>query len=194
LRAALEAAGFEVVAETGDARSAARTAESLRPDVCLLDVNMPGSGIEAARAITVAVPDTQVVMLTVSRDDDDLFNALKAGAVGYLLKDMDPARLPATLEGVLKGEAALPRTLVTRLIAEFQGRPTRRLFRRGRLGEASLTEREWQALELMKEGYDTAEIAERMSVTPVTIRTYVAAILRKLQVPDRQAAIDLLDE
>ena len=95
VRMALEAGGFEVCAESGDAQSAVEAALRERPEVCLLDIHMPGDGIHAAEAISHELPDAAVVMLTVSRADADLFDALCAGASGYLLKDMDPARLPA---------------------------------------------------------------------------------------------------
>jgi DNA-binding NarL/FixJ family response regulator len=155
---------------------------------------MPGGGIAAADAITSALPQTAVVMLTVSRNDDDLFDALRAGAAGYLLKDTDPDRLSHALRGVLAGEAALPRALAARVIEEFRGRERRRrlplLAERG----TQLTSREWDVLELLREGHSTAEIAERLFISKVTVRTHVAAILKKLRVPDRKAALRLLEE
>jgi DNA-binding NarL/FixJ family response regulator len=197
VRFTLEHAGFEVCAEAADASGAVDAALRHQPDICLLDIHMPGSGIEAARAITRDLPGTKVVMLTVSRDDDDLFDALRAGASGYLLKDMDPDRVPHALLGVLAGEAALPRTLLVRVMDEFRdrgktrGRGRRRLA--GRRGE-DLSEREWEVLEALHEGLDTASIGQRLFVSPATVRSHIAAILKKLRVPDRAAAIRLLDE
>ena len=194
VRAVLEAHGFEVVGEVGDASAAIDAARRERPDLCLLDIHMPGSGIHAAAEISRALPDTAIVMLTVSRNDDDLFDALRAGASGYLLKDMDPARIPHALRGVLEGEAALPRSLTARLVDEFRHRGRRRLVPlKGERG-VELTSREWQVLELMREGLTTAEIAERLFVTRVTVRRHVGSILRKLRVGSRQEAIDRLDE
>jgi DNA-binding NarL/FixJ family response regulator len=193
VRVALEGNGFDVCAEVGDADSAIESARLELPDVCLLDINMPGDGIRAAEAISREFPDTAVVMLTVSRADDDLFDALRAGASGYLLKDIDPARLPLALRGVLEGEAALPRHLVALLIEEFrERRRRRRIPLRGRRG-AELTDREWEVLELMRHGASTEEIAARLFISPVTVRTHVSAILRKLHVPTREAAIELLE-
>ena len=190
---ALEANGFEVCAEVGDALSAIEAARSELPDVCLLDIHMPGDGIHAAEAISRELPDTAVVMLTVSRTDSDLFDALRAGASGYLLKDIDPARLPLALHGVLEGEAALPRHLVALLIEEFRERKRRRRIPlRGRRS-AELTDREWEVLELMRQGCSTEEIGARLFISPVTVRTHVSAILRKLHVPTREAAIELLE-
>lgn len=193
VRRALETAGWIVCDETGDAKGAVDLALEHRPDVALLDIHMPGGGVTAAEKIAAALPDTAVVMLTVSRNDGDLFAALRAGASGYLLKDIDPDRLGLALEGVLRGEAALPRNLVARLMEEFRGRGRRRMTLANR-NAVPLTSREWEVLELMGEGMRTAEIADRLQVSPVTVRTYVSAILRKLRVPDRAAAVKLLAE
>src|SRR5437016_6176431 len=100
VRLALERGGFEVCAEVADGPSAIEAARREAPDVCLLDIHMPGDGIHAAETISRELPETAVVMLTVSRLDSDLFDALRAGASGYLLKDIDPARLPLALHGV----------------------------------------------------------------------------------------------
>jgi DNA-binding NarL/FixJ family response regulator len=194
VRSSLEADGFTVVAEAGDADGAVDAVREHEPDLALLDIKMPGSGLRAARRISERFPSTAVVMLTVSRDDDDLFQALRAGASGYLLKDTDPDRLPIALKGVLNGEAALPRSLVSRLIGEFQDRDRRRLPISRRPAGVALTGKEWEVLELMKDGRSTAEIATELAVAPVTVRSHIAAILRKLHVPDRQSAIALLDE
>ena len=189
VRRALERGGFTVCGEASDAPGAVEITHRERPDVVLLDINMPGNGIRAAAEIAIALPDVTVVMLTVSRNDGDLFDALRAGASGYLLKDTDPARLPLALQGVLEGEAALPRTLTTRLIDEFR----RRGERRRQLGDAGapLTSREWEVLECLADGLTTAEIAERLFVSKVTVRTHVSAILRKLRVQDREEAVRL---
>jgi DNA-binding NarL/FixJ family response regulator len=191
VRLALEGSEFEVVGEAATGPDAVTLARDLSPDVCLLDVNMPGNGIAAARDIARDLPGSTVVMLTVSHDDVDLFDAVRAGARGYLLKDIDPDRLAHALRGVLDGEAALPRGLVTRLMAEFRERDDRRV---GVGRGARLTSREWEILDLLARGHSTAEIADRYVVSAVTIRTHVSAILRKLQVPDRAAAVRLFRE
>jgi DNA-binding NarL/FixJ family response regulator len=187
VRSALEQDGFVVAAEVATGPAAVDAVQRLAPDVVLLDVHMPGGGIPAARAVTASSPDTAVVMLTVSRDDNDLFEALRAGARGYLLKDIDPARLGPALRGVLDGEAALPRNLVARLMDEFRDRDRHDARPQGPLSK--LTSREWETLELMRQGLSTADIATKLFVTPVTVRTHVSAILRKLQVSDRESAV-----
>lgn len=193
VRRALEESGeFRVCAEANDAATAVEGAKRENPDVCLLDINMPGNGISAAAEITGALPGTAVVMLTVSRQDDDLFDALRAGASGYLLKGLDERSIGDALRRVLAGEATLPGTLVARLVDEFRDREQRRVAMPA--GQAArLTGREWDVLELMRKGATTAEISERLFVSPTTVRSHVSAILRKLGVPTREAAIKLLD-
>jgi DNA-binding NarL/FixJ family response regulator len=190
VRIALERDGFEICAEADDAATAVEAAQRERPDICLLDIQMPGSGIHAAEEIARKVPDAAIVMLTVSRSDRDLFDALRVGASGYLLKDTDPERLPLALRGVLDGEAALPRHLVALVIEEFRERGRRRplLKKRG----VVLTDREWEVLQLMSQGLTTFEIADRLFIEPVTVRTHVSAILKKLRVSSRKAALELL--
>jgi DNA-binding NarL/FixJ family response regulator len=188
VRAALEDdPEFEVCAEAADAPGAVAGALRERPDVCLLDVHMPGRGVAAAWEIHARLPRATVVMLTVSRADVDLFSALRAGALGYLLKDMDPRSLPRALRSVLEGEVAIPRELVSQVVEGFRDPAARR---RQAFAEGSaqpLTSREWQVLELLRQGLSTAQIARRLVLSPVTIRTHVNAILRKLQLPDREA-------
>ncbi len=188
---ALAREGIEVVASVDGGVAAVEAARQHRPDVCLLDVHMPGNGIVAAADITRELPGIAVVVLTASADDEDLFAALRAGASGYLLKDMDPARLGTALRGVLAGESVLPRWLVSKVVAEFRSRPRRRSSLPGRPKPVELTEREAEVLDLMAAGLSTEEIARRTFVAPVTVRTHIRAVLRKLRVPDRETAIRL---
>ena len=192
VRWTLERAGMEVCAEVGDAAAAVEAAEAHRPDVCLLDINMPGGGgIEATRAITARLPETAVVILTVSRDDADLLEALRAGAAGYLLKDIEPKRMPAAIESVLAGEVSLPRTLVRPLLDDDGRPPPRRrtLVARGRPSE--LTPREWEVLDLLAAGTTGVEVAKRLELSPATVRAHVAGIVRKLGVAGRDEAIEV---
>jgi DNA-binding NarL/FixJ family response regulator len=177
---------FEVSAEVADGAAAVQAALRERPDLCLLDIRLPGNAIAAAREIAARLPATKVVMVTRSLDDDDLFNALRAGAVGYLPKDTDPVRLPHVLQDTLDGGAPIPRHLVTRLVAEFRDHGPRR---RTVLSEDGhdLTSREWEVLHLLRQGLSTQQIADRLFVSRTTVRTHVAALLRKLRLPDRDA-------
>ena len=127
LRDALEKTSrFVVCAEVADAAAAIDAALREHPDLCLLDIRMPGNGITAAWEITARLPETKVVMLTVSQDDGDLFASLRAGASGYLLKDLDPNELPAALEAVTAGEAAMSPRMVARVLEEFRDGAARR--------------------------------------------------------------------
>jgi two-component system, NarL family, nitrate/nitrite response regulator NarL len=192
VRLALERDGFVICAE--EASGAGAVAAALRevPDICLLDVHMPGGGgIEAATAIRSRLPDTQVVMLTGSSDDDDLFTALESGATGYLLKGIDPAQLGAALRDVLRGDAALPPTLAARLIREFRARSKSGSAGLVRPTEDDLTEREWEVLDCLSEGLGTGEIANRLFITQTTVRRHVGSILKKLHVSSRQAAVEV---
>ena len=191
VREALEQQSCEVLADVGTAEAAVAAATEHRPDVCLLDIHMPGGGIVAAADITQTLPGTAVVMLTASADDEDLFAALRAGASGYLAKGMDPARLGSALRSVLAGESVLPRWLVRKVAQEFQPTPRRRFLLPHRTTPVQLTEREAEILDLMGEGLSTEQMADRLFVAPVTVRSHVAGILRKLRVKDRDAAVRL---
>jgi DNA-binding NarL/FixJ family response regulator len=184
---------FVVCAEAADAPGAVRAAIEEGPDLCVLDIRMPGSGVAAAWEITSRLPLTHVVMLTVSRDDRDLFAALRAGATGYLLKDVDPGRLAEELRSALDGEAVIPRGLVTRLVAEFRDRSPRRRRIVAGPDEPALTSREWEILDLLRGGATTAGIADALTISPATVRSHVAGILRKLRVPDRESAVRLIE-
>ena len=138
------------------------------------------------------VPDTHIVMLSVSIQDRDVFNALGAGASGYLLKDMDSKRLPAAVRGVVNGEAALPRTLTATLIQKYRGRDDRR--RLPWLRGDPLTGRERDVLDLLVDHQSSAEIAERLRISQVTVRRHISEILRKLRASDREDAVRMVDE
>ena len=195
VRQSLEAGGFKVCAEAGDGEEAVKLARKHKPDVCLLDISMPGGGgIKAAATISDELPDTAIVMLTAFAGDDELFDSLKAGAAGYLLKETDPDRLPFALRGILDGEAAVPRRLVARLIDEFRSQGKRRRVPIGGKRGPELTARQWEVLELMGEGYTTTEIGRRLDVSPTTVRRHVSDILAKLGVSDRREAIALFAE
>lgn len=176
----------------GDAAEAVQSALREDPDICLLDVRMPGGGVAAAWEIGARLPDTKIVMLTVSDDDSDLFSALRAGAAGYLIKTMNLERLPHALRGVINGEAPIQRVLVSRILDRFHGSDPRRrrLAADGELPE-HLTSREWEVLELLSRNRSTAEIATELYLSKSAVRAHITAIVRKLGVGDRAAAVAL---
>jgi DNA-binding NarL/FixJ family response regulator len=193
IREALEAGGCQVLGEGATAEAAIQLALEHRPDVALLDIHMPGSGIRAAQEIRRALPATAVVMLTQSSDDDDLFDSMRAGAAGYLLKDTDPGLLADMLRDVLAGEAAMSPRLVARIMDEFRA-PTRGRFRRASPAAGKLSAREWEVMELLADGLSTEEVSGRLFLSPTTVRVHVSAVLRKLRVKDRESAFRILRE
>jgi DNA-binding NarL/FixJ family response regulator len=193
VRLALERGGCEVCADAANADDAIAAAVRERPDVCLVDLGMPGNGMRAVAEIAAQVAGTRVVVLTVSNSKDDLLDALRAGAVGYLLKDMDPSRLPVVVRAVAAGETAIPRALSAVLVDELRRRPTQPLLAADGVA-MRLTAREWEILELLADGQSTSEISARLFVDQVTVRRHVSATMRKLGVTTRAEAIQLLDE
>jgi DNA-binding NarL/FixJ family response regulator len=193
VRMALMRGGFQVVGEAADGDEVLSAVLRERPDVCLLDVSMPGGGIETARRLAEAVPSTSVVMLTVSTNTEELLAALRAGAVGYLPKDTSPDRLPAALCGVLKGEAALPRTLVGRVLKEFRAFAIDSALNPVRVGKVQLTPRESEILRMLGSGLTTLEVADLLSLSPITVRRHISAGVAKLGVADRDAAIRAIE-
>ena len=196
VRRALDADGrFNICSEVADAAEAVQAAVRKQPDICLLDIRMPGSGLAAAWEIAARLPRTKIVMLTVSDEDTDLFTALRAGADGYLLKTMNMRRLPDALHGVCAGEAAMPRELVARVLERFHGREPRwRPLVTADVSEGRLTSREWEVLALLARRYTTAKIAASLVLSASAVRAHITSIVRKLQVEDREAAADLFRE
>jgi DNA-binding NarL/FixJ family response regulator len=183
---------FKICAAVTDAAQAVRAAVRERPDVCLLDIRMPGGGVAAAWEIAARLPQVKIVMLTVSDNDADLFAALRAGADGYLLKTMNLKRLPDALVGVCSGEAAMPRMLVARVLDRFRGPEPRW---RGSTGSepvgGRLTSREWDVLELLAQGRSTTEISRRLVISASAVRVHIGSIVRKLGAADRAAVVEL---
>ena len=194
IKSVIEPCGLNVVAEAADAAQALRMAVAERPDVCVLTVDLPGNGIEAARMIKQSLPATKIIMMTASARDEDLFGALRAGADGYLVMSTSASRLPHAIRGVASGEAALPREMTARLIAEFRERGSRRrLVLPDGDSEVELTAREFEVLDRLRKRDRTGEIAARLGISEVTVRRHVASMLKKLGVPNRRSAIDLLE-
>jgi DNA-binding NarL/FixJ family response regulator len=180
---------FAVCAEAADAPSAVVAAARERPAVCLLEVSLPGGGISAAWEISARLPQTKVVMFSSSRDPAHLLAALRAGAMGYLLSDMNLARLPAVLHDVVMGKPAIPRALVSYLIDEVRDRRARHRILLDNEDAPHLTSREWQVLDLLRLELSTAQIARRLVLSEATVRSHIASTMAKLGVPDRTALI-----
>lgn len=192
LRTLLSAADYEVRLAS-DAAAAVLAARRQRPDLCLIDIEIPGGGIETVAALLEAAPATTVVVLTLSHHEDDLLDALEAGASGYLLKDDDLTVLPDLLRRALRGEALLNGRMTARLVQELRDRSRRRKIVAACAPEVELTRREWQVLDLLARHLTTSEIAARLFVAPGTVRTHIASVVHKLQVPHRAAALRLLE-
>lgn len=180
-----------VAAQAASADGAIELAVRERPDVCLLDAHMPGDGIRATKEICARLPGIAVVILSNSREN--LASSLRAGAVGYLLMDADPASIPHVLRAVMNGEAAVPRCLVSPLIDELRSQGRRRRLSAPGRPAAEVTSREWEVLSLMREGLATAEVAARLGVSAVTVRRHASGAVKKLGLGDRKAAVSLLD-
>ena len=190
VRRALTEGGLAVCAEAADAAHAVQQALETKPDICLLDVRMPGGGVAAAWEIAARLPTTKVVMLTVSEADADLFRALRAGAVSYLLKDIDFGLLAPALQDVAEGRAAIPPELVARMVTQFHSNDPR--FRTTEVGTElgpRLTSREWDVLAGLAEGLSTRDIARRLQLKPSGVRAHISAVVQKLGVQDRHEAV-----
>jgi DNA-binding NarL/FixJ family response regulator len=190
VRDALTADGFLVVGTAADAASAIALATRLRPEICLIEVNLQNGGPYAIGRIAKASPKTLIIVLTASDRPKDVVDAFTGGASGYLLKGISGDRLASTLRAAHAGEAALSRSLVPYLVDEIRRSPERRLALPS--GDVMLTPREWDVGDLLRDGSSTAEIARRLGVSPVTVRRHVGHLLRKLGAEDREAAVRLL--
>ncbi|WP_182112523.1 MULTISPECIES: response regulator transcription factor [unclassified Actinotalea] len=181
---------LRVVGEAADGEAAVARAAELQPDVVLMDVRMPGvDGIEATRRLTAGGNAPRVVMLTTFDMDEYVYDALRAGASGFLLKDTEPELLVAGLRAVHRGEALLGPTVVRRLIESYLERPRAVDEDSTAAALARLTERERETLRLLAEGLTNAEIAQRLYVAETTVKTHVGRVLMKLDLRDRVHAV-----
>jgi two-component system nitrate/nitrite response regulator NarL len=186
--AVLRTAGFIVIAEAGTAHEGVELAAHYRPDLVVTEARLPGlDGTAATRLVCEKVPETKVVLFTTALAHEDAVEALRAGAVGCLTKDVDEAALPRALHGALKGEAVISRSLAMHLVMRL--RRTREDGVGMRPVHSALSCREWEVLDLLCEGLSTDELADRFVLSTETIRSHVKSILRKLQVSSRAEAV-----
>ncbi|HEY0868301.1 MAG TPA: response regulator transcription factor [Fimbriimonas sp.] len=178
---------FNVVSEVPNGQQAVAEAGVVRPEVCLMDIEMPRmNGIDATREIREKMPDTQVVILTKFGDDENVFNAIKAGAVGYVLKDAGLDEIRNAVRSARSGEGFLSPALVARVMSEFARVSSSALHNRKLFAE--LSRREVEVLECLAAGMKNAAIADKLCLSEKTVKTHVGAILKKLHVNDRTEA------
>jgi DNA-binding NarL/FixJ family response regulator len=182
-------AGIEVVGEASDGESAVALTAELAPDVVLMDLRMPGGGgLAAIRALTESSPSANVLVVTMFEDDDSVFAAMRAGARGYVLKDMDAEDLASAIIVVGRGEALFSRGIAARMMSFFSvSHASARPF-------PALTDSERNVLRLMASGANNITIARELSLSPKTVRNYISNVFRKLQVADRAQAIVIARE
>ncbi len=187
IRQAISAPDIEVVGEASSAEEALELALKLRPDVLLLDIDLPGmSGVQLLREIAPRLPDTKIVMLTVSSGQRHALEAVRHGASGYLTKDLTPEALQRSVRGLRQGDLAMPRKLAAQVVKELS--QSARQGRTAPAGQMGLSDREDEVLRLLAEGMTDRQIAEVLMISPRTVETHVGNILNKLAVRNRAEA------
>ena len=185
---------FDVVGEAMDGREAIQKARELMPDVILMDISMPKmDGIEATRSIKQELPYLKIVMLSASEEESDLFEAIKSGAQGYLLKKIEPQELFAMLKGVVQGDAPISRAMAAKILGEFAHQARRTA--EPSSPAANLSPREKEVLDLVTQGKSNKEIAAALAIAENTVKNHLKNILEKLHLENRvQAATYALRE
>jgi DNA-binding NarL/FixJ family response regulator len=190
VRQAISAPDIEVVGEAGTADEALLLAPELRPELILLDINLPGTdGLRVLRELGPRLPDTRIVMLTVSGGRRDLLEAMRNGAAGYLTKDLSPEALQRAVRGIRSGDLPMSRAMAADVIQQLSG-PAGRRSRTETTDDSlsGLSAREAEVLRHLADGLTDREIAERLSISPRTVETHVGSVLRKLGVKNRAQA------
>jgi len=192
IRIALQAADLDVCGEVSHARELAQEVARLGPEVCLVDVALPGGGIRGAAELNERAAGVPVIILTPEIVQEDFLAAMTVGAAGYLPMSVPAGRLPAVVRAVLAGELAVPRPLIPILINHLRDRGARRYLVLPDRGGIELTGREGDVLELLRDGLSTREMADRLLISEVTVRRHIGAVLKKLRVENRSEALSLL--
>lgn len=192
LRLALEP--YARCTEVADVGSTVAAAIRDRPDVCLLGLDASGQALRVANEIASRVPSAAVILLTNRLDEEEFMAAVRAGASGYVTNSLDPARLPYVVQSALRGEPAVPRRFVSRLLDELKTSERRRSIVLEGRGRIALTAREWDVVKLLLRSATTAEIAAELGVAPVTVRRHLGSVEQKLGVTTRAEVVELLSE
>lgn len=187
--------GVEVVGEAEDGADAVAKAEELAPDVVLMDVRMPRlSGIEATKAIAERVPTARILMLTVSDEEEDLYDAIKAGANGYLLKEISIEEVASAIRAVVNGQSLISPSMASKLLTEFTNL-SKKADERQSVPTPRLTERELEVLKLIAAGASNKAIAQQLGISEATVKSHVSNLLSKLGLKSRtQAALHAIRE
>jgi len=180
---------IEVVGEAGDGGQAVQKAIETAPDIVLMDVRMPkGSGIEACRAIKDAVPSAKIIMLTISDEEADLYEAIKAGATGYLLKEISIEEVASAIRAVQNGQSLISPSMASKLLTEF-ATMVKRTDEKEQVPTPRLTDREMEVLRLVARGLNNRDIAKELFISENTVKNHVRNILEKLQLHSRMEAV-----
>jgi DNA-binding NarL/FixJ family response regulator len=189
VRQAISAPDVEMVAEAASAEEALQSAPGVRPDVLLVDIHLPGmTGVQLVRELAPRLPDTRIVMLTVSAADRDVAEAIGYGAVGYLTKDLTPEALLRSVRAAYVGDLAMPRRLAARLVRRLADRARGATVPTADPASDHLSAREREVLRLIADGLTDRQIAESLGISPRTVATHVSSILHKLGVRNRAEA------
>ncbi|HVA75548.1 MAG TPA: response regulator transcription factor [Acidimicrobiales bacterium] len=181
---------IEVVAEAEDGEQAIAKAEEMAPDVVLMDVRMPRvNGIEAARRIRELLPSTKILMLTVSDEEDDLYEAIKAGANGYLLKEISVEEVATAIRSVVQGQSLISPSMASKLLNEFNSLARQAAEKKEQLPAPVLTARELEVLKLVARGMSNRDVADELYISENTVKNHVRNILEKLHLHSRMEAV-----
>ncbi len=195
IRQAISAPGIELVAEAASAEEAMGLGPTARPDVLLVDIDLPGmDGLRLLRELATRLPDTRIVMLTVSTAERDVLDAMRYGASGYLTKDLSPDALLRSVRGVHAGELAMPRRMAARLVRRLVATSRHAPATTDGAALASLSAREGEVLRLLADGLTDRAIADALGISPRTVESHVGSILGKLGVRNRAEAAGLYRE